>query len=379
VKLSGQGNKQTNKGKEGRETTSVIMPLFGGKKKPESKKAEEVVKPRTPTVEDKYDLKDVLGTGAFSQVRLAESKEDGNMHAIKIIDKKALRGKEDSLENEIRVLKRLDHKNVVKLLEAYESRTCVYLVMELVTGGELFDRIVEKGSYSEKDAADLIKQVLSAVAYMHEEGVVHRDLKPENLLYYSPDVDSKIMISDFGLSKMEESGVMATACGTPGYVAPEVLAQKPYGKAVDVWSIGVISYILLCGYPPFYDENDANLFAQILKGEFEFDSPYWDDISEEAKDFIRSLMCVNVENRLTCHNALEHCWITGKQSERNIHATVSEQLKKNFAKSRWRQAYNAIAVSRQMKLLALNSSKTSRENSAEREVPAVKESEVRLR
>eukprot|EP00092_Neocalanus_flemingeri_P008588 GFUD01009254.1.p1 GENE.GFUD01009254.1~~GFUD01009254.1.p1 ORF type:complete len:362 (-),score=47.39 GFUD01009254.1:688-1773(-) len=361
------------------------MPLFG-KAKPKEKAKEETKIHRTPTVEDKYDLKDVLGTGAFSQVRLAESKEDGQMYAVKIIDKKALKGKEDSLENEIRVLKRLKHPNIVALLEVFEDKTKVCLVMELVTGGELFDRIVEKGSYSEKDAADLIKQVLSAVAYMHEEGVVHRDLKPENLLYYSsssniksgPDAESKIMISDFGLSKMEESGVMATACGTPGYVAPEVLAQKPYGKAVDVWSIGVISYILLCGYPPFYDENDANLFAQILKGEFEFDSPYWDDISEEAKDFIRSLMCVNVEHRLTCHTALEHCWITGKQSERNIHATVSEQLKKNFAKSRWRQAYNAIAVSRQMKLLALNSSKTSRENSAERELPA-KESEVRIR
>jgi len=357
------------------------MPLFGKAKKPEVKKPEETKPQRTPTVEDKYELKDVLGTGAFSQVRLAESKEDGHMHAIKIIDKKALRGKEDSLENEIRVLKRLKHANIVGLQEVFENKTQVFLVMELVTGGELFDRIVEKGSYSEKDAADLIKQVLSAVAYMHEEGVVHRDLKPENLLYYSPDADSKIMISDFGLSKMEESGVMATACGTPGYVAPEVLAQKPYGKAVDVWSIGVISYILLCGYPPFYDENDANLFAQILKGEFEFDSPYWDDISEEAKDFIRSLMCVNVETRLTCHSALEHSWITGKQSERNIHATVSEQLKKNFAKSRWRQAYNAIAVSRQMKLLALNSSKTSasREPSAERELPSKTESEVRLR
>jgi len=356
------------------------MPLFG--KKTASEKASKVKEEkkeaqRSPTVEDKYDLKDVLGTGAFSQVRLAESKEDGNMFAVKIIDKKALKGKEDSLENEIRVLKRLKHRNVVKLVEAYESKTCVYLVMQLVTGGELFDRIVEKGSYSEKDAADLIKQVLSAVAYMHEEGVVHRDLKPENLLYYSPEPDSKIMISDFGLSKMEESGVMATACGTPGYVAPEVLAQKPYGKAVDVWSIGVISYILLCGYPPFYDENDANLFAQILKGEFEFDSPYWDDISEEAKDFIRKLMCVNVEQRLTCNCALQHVWITGKQSERNIHATVSEQLKKNFAKSRWRQAYNAIAVSRQMKLLALNSSKTSRENSAERDIPA--QAEVRIR
>lgn len=154
-----------------------------------------------------------------------------------------------------------------------------------VTGGELFDRIVEKGSYTEKDASGLIRQVLEAVDYMHEQGVVHRDLKvsyisqplsqpfylrfylqPENLLYYNTDEESKIMISDFGLSKMEDSGIMATACGTPGYVAPEVLAQKPYGKAVDVWSIGVISYILLCGYPPFYDENDANLFAQILKG-----------------------------------------------------------------------------------------------------------------
>jgi len=332
------------------------MPLFG-KAKPKEKPKEEtkVVAHRTPTVEDKYDLKDVLGTGAFSQVRLAESRDDGQMYAVKIIDKKALKGKEDSLENEIRVLKRLKHPNIVALLEVFEDKTKVYLVMELVTGGELFDRIVEKGSYSEKDAADLIKQVLSAVAYMHEEGVVHRDLKPENLLYYSPDADSKIMISDFGLSKMEESGVMATACGTPGYVAPEVLAQKPYGKAVDVWSIGVISYILLCGYPPFYDENDANLFAQILKGEFEFDSPYWDDISEEAKDFIRSLMCVNVEHRLTCHTALEHCWITGKQSERNIHATVSEQLKKNFAKSRWRKLMHAIVMVHKMQSMTLSS------------------------
>jgi len=212
---------------------TVDMPLFG-KKNPASSGSKpagptpaatpEPAAKKTPTVEDKYILKDVLGTGAFSQVRLAESKDrPGDLHAIKVIDKKALKGKEDSLENEIKVLRRLDHPNVVKLLEAYESKSYVYLVMELVTGGELFDRIVEKGSYTEKDAADLIKQVLSAVAYMHDSGVVHRDLKPENLLYYSPDEDSKIMISDFGLSKMEDSGIMATACGTPGYVAPEVL------------------------------------------------------------------------------------------------------------------------------------------------------------
>ncbi|GBO23452.1 Calcium/calmodulin-dependent protein kinase type 1, partial [Araneus ventricosus] len=145
------------------------------------------------------------------------------------------------------------------------------------------------------------------------------------------------MISDFGLSKMEDSGIMATACGTPGYVAPEVLAQKPYGKAVDVWSIGVIAYILLCGYPPFYDENDANLFAQILKGDFEFDSPYWDEISDSAKDFIRHLICVDMDKRYTCKQALAHPWISGNTaSDKNIQASVSEQLKKNFAKTKWR-------------------------------------------
>ncbi|KAF2885613.1 hypothetical protein ILUMI_20555 [Ignelater luminosus] len=333
------------------------MPLFGKKDSEKKSKKDGKDPDKQPSIEDKYVLKDLLGTGAFSVVRLGESKEHpGQLYAIKIIDKKALKGKEDSLENEIKVLRKLTHHNIVQLLETFEDKSKVYLVMELVTGGELFDRIVEKGSYTEKDASGLIRQVLEAVDYMHEQGVVHRDLKPENLLYYSPDENSKIMISDFGLSKMEDSGVMATACGTPGYVAPEVLAQKPYGKAVDVWSIGVISYILLCGYPPFYDENDANLFAQILKGEFEFDSPYWDEISDSAKDFIRHLMCVNVEKRYTCRQALGHPWISGNAaSNKNIHGTVAEQLKKNFAKSRWKQAYHATTVIRQMQRMALSS------------------------
>lgn len=347
------------------------MPLFG--KKDSSKKFRKDTKDldKQPSIEDKYLIKELLGTGAFSEVRLCENRETGQAYAVKIIDKKALKGKEDSLENEIRVLRRFSarkneddaektwftHPNIVQLFETYEDKSKVYLIMELVTGGELFDRIVEKGSYTEKDASNLIRQVLEAVDYMHEQGVVHRDLKPENLLYYSSSEDSKIMISDFGLSKMEDSGFMATACGTPGYVAPEVLAQKPYGKAVDVWSIGVISYILLCGYPPFYDENDANLFAQILKGEFEFDSPYWDEISDSAKDFIKSLMCVNVEKRFTCKKALAHPWISGNAaSNKNIHGTVSEQLKKNFAKSRWKQAYHAATVIRQMQRMALNNS-----------------------
>uniref|UniRef100_A0A3P8XTL8 Protein kinase domain-containing protein n=1 Tax=Esox lucius TaxID=8010 RepID=A0A3P8XTL8_ESOLU len=252
----------------------------------------------------------------------------------------------------------LKHANIVSLEDIFESKSHLYLVMQLVSGGELFDRIVEKGFYTEKDASKLIQQILDAVKYLHDMGIVHRDLKPENLLYYSMDEDSKIMISDFGLSKIEGSGsVMSTACGTPGYVAPEVLAQKPYSKAVDCWSIGVIAYILLCGYPPFYDENDAKLFEQILKAEYEFDSPYWDDISDSAKDFIVHLMEKDPTIRYTCDQALQHPWIAGDTAlDKNIHESVSAQIKKNFAKSKWRQAFNATAVVRHMRRLQLGTS-----------------------
>ncbi|XP_004567835.2 calcium/calmodulin-dependent protein kinase 1Db [Maylandia zebra] len=305
-----------------------------------------------------FDFKEVLGTGAFSEVVMAREKATGKMVAIKCIPKKALKGKETSIENEIAVLRKIKHENIVALEDIYESSNHLYLIMQLVSGGELFDRIVEKGFYTEMDASRLIRQVLDAVNYLHSMGIVHRDLKPENLLYFSPHDDSKIMISDFGLSKMEGTGgVMATACGTPGYVAPEVLAQKPYSKAVDCWSIGVIAYILLCGYPPFYDENDSKLFEQILKADYEFDAPYWDDISDSAKDFISCLMEKDPEKRFTCDQALQHPWIAGDTALcKNIHESVSRQMRKNFAKSKWRQAFNATAVIRHMRRLQLGSS-----------------------
>lgn len=309
-------------------------------------------------IRDIYDFRDVLGTGAFSEVILAEDKRSRKLVAIKCISKKALEGKEGGMENEIAVLHKIKHPNIVALDDIYESEGHLYLIMQLVSGGELFDRIVEKGFYTERDASRLICQVLDAVKYLHDLGIVHRDLKPENLLYASPDEDSKIMISDFGLSKVEDaSSVLSTACGTPGYVAPEVLAQKPYSKAVDCWSIGVIAYILLCGYPPFYDENDAKLFEQILKAEYEFDSPYWDDISDSAKDFIRHLMEKEPEKRFTCEQALQHPWIAGDTAlDKNIHQSVSEQIQKNFAKSKWKQAFNATAVVRHMRRLQLGAS-----------------------
>ena len=310
------------------------------------------------SVRRKYNISKVLGYGAFSEVRLAESKETpGNFYAMKVIDKKSLKGHEQSLENEIRILNTLQHPNIVEIFEVHEDQDKVYLVMELERGGELFDRIIEKGSYTEKDAAEVVKQILSAVGYMHSKGVVHRDLKAENLLFRTNESNSKIMISDFGLSTMQNIDSMQSTCGTLGYVAPEVLSKKPYGKSVDVWSIGVITYILLCGYQPFYDESDYHLARQILDGELIFDSPYWDGISKDAIDFIRKLMCVDVNKRLTCEKALQHVWITGanhSENNRSIHPSVSEKLKSNFARSTWKQAYNVISICRQFQQLPLD-------------------------
>uniref|UniRef100_A0A3Q3GQW9 Calcium/calmodulin-dependent protein kinase 1Da n=1 Tax=Labrus bergylta TaxID=56723 RepID=A0A3Q3GQW9_9LABR len=293
---------------------------------------------------------------SFSEVVLAQEKLNGRMFAVKCIPKKALKGKESSIENEIAVLRKIKHENIVALEDIYESPDHLYLIMQLVSGGELFDRIVEKGFYTEKDASTLIRQVLDAVNYLHRMGIVHRDLKPENLLYFNPQDESKIMISDFGLSKMEGSGdVMSTACGTPGYVAPEVLAQKPYSKAVDCWSIGVIAYILLCGYPPFYDENDSKLFEQILKADYEFDAPYWDDISDSGEPLPPSF--TSSIPPLLFNISPSSRPISGDTALcKNIHESVSRQIKKNFAKSKWRQAFNATAVVRHMRRLQLGSS-----------------------
>nr|XP_046190502.1 calcium/calmodulin-dependent protein kinase type 1-like [Oncorhynchus gorbuscha] len=315
-------------------------------------------KRRRRTSKKTMTSKKVIGMGAFSEVVLAEEKGTKRLVAIKCIPKKALEGKENNIENEITVLHRIKHTNIVSLKDIFESTSHLYLVMQLVSGGELFDRIVEKGFYTERAASQLIHQILDAVKYLHGMGIVHRDLKPSYILSLSMDEDSKIMISDFGLSKIEDTGsVMSTACGTPGYVAPEVLAQKPYSKAVDCWSIGVISYILLCGYPPFYDENDAKLFEQIPKAEYEFDSPYWDDISNSAKDFICHLMEKDFMKRYTTDKALQHPWTCGDTAlDKNIHESVSAQIKKNFAKSKWKQAFNATAVVRRMRRLLLGTS-----------------------
>ncbi|TKS70556.1 Calcium/calmodulin-dependent protein kinase type 1G [Collichthys lucidus] len=310
-------------------------------------------KKNTSNIKEVFDFHGKMGSGSFSEVFMVREKSSGKLYALKCLKKKHLA--HSNLENEINVLKRIKHENVVGLEDFYESRTHYYLVMQLVSGGELFDRILDKGVYTERDASIVIKQVLQAVSYLHENSIVHRDLKPENLLYYNTDENAKIMVSDFGLSKTVEHGVMSTACGTPGYVAPEVLAQKPYSKAVDCWSIGVITYILLCGYPPFFEENETRLFSKIMRAEYAFHSPFWDDISESAKDFIGNMMEKNPTKRFLTEQALRHPWIAGNTAKDvDICQSVCEQMERSFAKSKWRQAFNAATVVNHMKKLQLS-------------------------
>ena len=185
-----------------------------------------------------------------------------------------------------------------------------------MTGGDLFDRIVEKEHYSEREASETIKPVVDAIRYCHNMDIIHRDLKPENILYASKEDCSIIKISDFGLARFISGELATTAVGTPGYVAPEIIAGKAYGREVDYWSIGVILYILLCGFPPFFEENNQQLFEMIKKCEYEFPSPYWDDISDSAKDLIKSLLVADPSKRLNADMILRHPWVSGTATPR---------------------------------------------------------------
>ena len=230
--------------------------------------------------------------------------------AIKIIDKAKVEDMQD-IQREIEIMNMVDHPNVINLFEIFDEPKKMNLVLELVTGGELFDRIVAKGNYSEKDAATCMSQLCQALDYLHTKKIVHRDLKPENLLYASPADDANLKVADFGLARMLTAGdMMKTACGTPGYVAPEILKNKGYDSgAVDMWSAGVILYILLCGFPPFYEEELPALFDQILHARYDFPSPWWDNISADGKDLVKKLLELDVKKRLTAAQVLAHPWM----------------------------------------------------------------------
>ncbi|KAL2649862.1 hypothetical protein R1flu_017990 [Riccia fluitans] len=261
-----------------------------------------------------YTIGKTLGVGGFSVVKSGTNIITGEPVAIKIIDRSKYGPKDGSLEREIQVLEKVQHPNCICFKECFFTSKSVYLITELVTGGELLERVLAKGRYTEEEAATTISQVLKGVAYLHSIGIVHRDLKLENILLKTKDDNSVVKIADFGLSKIfVGAAILTTICGSPQYVAPEVLEvgqkRSSYTPAADLWSVGVILYILLSGFSPFDDVSECALFKKIKKGQYSFKASVWEGISEEAKDLVRGLLCIIPDRRLTAAQALAHPWI----------------------------------------------------------------------
>ncbi|KAL2911718.1 hypothetical protein HK105_208819 [Polyrhizophydium stewartii] len=283
-----------------------------------------------PNLHDFFKFGDKLGSGTFATVVLVTENSTKKQYAMKIIEKAKSRGMEEQIIKEITILKRIQHPNIVRLFECYETRDKIYMQMD-VDGGELFDRIVNLGFYGEEDARAIVKSILEAVKYLHEAA---QDLKPENLLMASKDEHSTVKLADFGLSTIVTTdSMLKTSCGTLTYCAPEILKGEAYGKPVDLWSTGVISYILLSGYPPFWDKEEAAMMELTLRGKFTFFSPDWDEITDTAKDFITKLIQVDPVKRLTAQQALQHKWITKETSSEqkiNMIERVGDNLVKHF-------------------------------------------------
>lgn len=284
--------------------------------------------------------------------------ETGKYYACKVISKSLMRGREHMVRNEIESLRRVsqEHKGIITLVDYFETMNNLYLVTDLCEGGELFDRICERGSYYEKDAAQIVGVVVDAVAFLHSRGIVHRDLKPENLLFRDRSENSDLMIADFGLSRVvneDKMAALSTTCGTPSYMAPEIFRKVGHGKPVDMWALGVITYFLLCGYTPFDQDSSAEEMQAILQGNFRFEPAiYWEGVSHEARDFIQRLLTVDPEKRMTAAEAMEHPWLAHVevQTAPGTQRDLLPDIKNAFnAKRTFRKAVHAIRMTNRLR------------------------------
>lgn len=289
-----------------------------------SRKSDEKEKPsrKKGKLAEFYSIQGKLGRGNFAVVRKVQRRKDGKFFAAKIITKKTMRPKDlELLGKEVMILKMLKHPNINQMIETFDTKNHLYIVLELLEGENLFENIVRRRVYTERDAANVVKQVARACAYMHGRGIIHRDLKPENLVYLDK-THRQICVTDFGLSKYMDhtQSQTKTACGTPAFVAPEVLRQEAYGTQVDMWSLGTILYIMLCGYPPFVEKNLPRLYKAIKRGNVQFNKPYWEKISPDAKNCVQGLLMLDIKKRMSPAELLEHAWITtaAKVSSNNL-------------------------------------------------------------
>jgi len=285
------------------------------------------VKPRVPSeLHNAYSISAMLGSGAFGTVWMAQSRASMEHVAIKIVERKRQLHEDFSLEPaEAEILKTVNHPNVVKLIEYVSSDLCVYLIMELVLGGHLQARLKQEGAYDEVRAKQLLTQVFGAVHHLHDRNIIHRDIKPENILFAELDDVGVVKLTDFGLSTQKE-GRLTTRCGTPSYCAPELLSGEGYGKSVDIWSLGVLTYVVLCGVLPFVGSDRADLFRKIQKGMFTYDGEAGRGISDLARDFIGRLLRLEPMERYSTREALQHPWLDPDAVDEGDDAAPIESL-----------------------------------------------------
>lgn len=310
---------------------------------------------RPGSVEELYELLETLGSGHFGVVRRCRERGTGAFYAAKFVKTRRCRGSRRGLERaqverEVAILRDLRHPNIMRLHDLFASKTEMVLVLELMRGGELFDFIAEKEMLSEEEAIGFLAQILRGVQYLHARHIAHFDLKPENIMLQDKDVPKpQIKIIDFGLAQKLEDGVtFKSLCGTPQYIAPEVINYEPLSSATDMWSIGVITYILLSGLSPFQGETDAETLSNVLDGAYEFEEHYFSQTSEMAKDFIRQLLVKEPGERMTASECLVHPWIkplSRKQAAKRSRSSINmKNFRKFNARRKWKLSYNMVSA-----------------------------------
>ena len=291
---------------------------------------ENIISHKTSNISKEYTFGKTLGTGAFGQVRLAIHKATKQTRAVKIIPKAKV--DIELLVNEISVLSKLSHPNIMQLYEIFDDNTNIYIVSEYCKGGELFDIISNRGNFSEKDACIIMKQLMSAICYSHQNNIVHRDLKPENILMDNDNNDLTIKIIDWGCAQTIKTTKQSNkADGTAYYIAPEVLKGE-YNEKCDIWACGVIFYILLCGYPPFNGETDDEIYLDVLKGEFEFPEEDWSEVSDEAKNLIKKMLTKDVNKRISALDSMQDPWFKKFEAKETYDKKLAKNVLKNMKK-----------------------------------------------